>query len=159
MTHSKGMCTRPDGQYFIPGTDRTCGALKASSTNPVLRNGFDYNKAVVEPSRQVAPLHELRGVVNNWAHIDADVLLLEGEIHLYRKPGFLQFTTPEARDAFSMMVLESFRPAEKVMALARRIADRMTEANGGRQWMGAHMRRGDCKHDRSLGDSILMIFV
>lgn len=127
----------------------------------MLRIGLDYNKAVVEPSRQVAPLHELRGVANDWGHIDADVLLLEGEIHLHRKPGFLRFTTAKARDAFSEMVLECFRPAERVMALARRIADRMTEANGGRQWMGAHMRRGDCKQDGpcSLGDSLLMILV
>jgi hypothetical protein len=111
----------------------------------------------VEPSRQVAPLHELRGVINDWDYINADVLLVEGEIHLHRKPGFLRFTTPEARDAFSEMVLEGFRPSERVMALAKRIADRMTETNGGRQWMGAHMRRGDCKQDesRSLGDSLL----
>lgn len=103
----------------------------------------------MEPSRQVAPVHELRGVIEDWDHIHADVLLLEGELHLYRKPGFLRFTTPEARDAYSEMVLESFRPAERIMTLAKKIADRMTEVNGGRQWMGAHMRRGDCKQDES----------
>ena len=133
--------------------------FKFSFANSVLSIGLDYTKAVVEPTRQVAPLHELRGVVNDWNNIYADVLLLEGEIHLRRKPGFLRFTTPEARDAFSKMVLESFRPVERVMALARRIADRMTEGNGGRQWMGAHMRRGDCKQNelRSLDDSLLII--
>ena len=113
----------------------------------------------MDPLRQIAPLHELRGVVNDWDYIYADVLLLAGEIHLHRKPGFLRFTTPEARDAFSGMVLESVRPAERTMALARKIADRMTEANGGRQWMGAHMRRGDCKQDesRTLDGSLTII--
>lgn len=47
---------------------------------------MDYVKHVAEPIRQVAPRESLRGVKEDYAHIDADVLLLSGEVHLNRKP-------------------------------------------------------------------------
>jgi len=89
---------RSGGHYFIPGTGRTYCTLNTCSINPVLRIGADYNKAVVEQSRQIGLLRELRGPIDDWTHIDPDVLL-EGEIHLHQRLGFTRFTTPKARDA------------------------------------------------------------
>jgi len=68
---------------------------------------------------------------------------LAGEIHLYRKPGGLRFTTPEGRDIFSRLVLYQMRPIDKVLDLASRLDERMLALNDGRMWMAAHMRRGD----------------
>lgn len=48
--------------------------------------GMDYVKHVVFPMREVAPRNSLRGFVEDYAHLTADVVLLAGEIHLYRKP-------------------------------------------------------------------------
>lgn len=53
--------------------------------------------------------------------------------------------TKEARDDFTRLVLRGIHPTQKVTDLADRIAERMTEINQGRLWMGAHMRRGDCR--------------
>jgi hypothetical protein len=43
------------------------------------------------------------------------------------------------------MVVHSFIFTQKILGLAETIATRMRQLNGGRLWMGAHMRRGDCK--------------
>lgn len=37
------------------------------------------------------------------------------------------------------------RLIDDVLSLAERISDRIFALNGGRLWMAAHMRRGDCK--------------
>ncbi len=43
------------------------------------------------------------------------------------------------------MVVHSFIFTPKILGLAETLATRMRQINGGRLWMGAHMRRGDCK--------------
>lgn len=42
-------------------------------------------------------------------------------------------------------MLYDIRLIDDVLSLAERISDRMFALNGGRLWMGAHMRRGDCR--------------
>lgn len=99
----------------------------------------------MEPTIHFAPYSTLRGLVQDFTNISSDVLLLEGEHHLHRKPGFLRFMSTESRERFAKTVLHDLRAPEKVRGLAARIVQRMAEAVEGRQWMGAHMRRGDCK--------------
>ncbi|KDN50150.1 hypothetical protein RSAG8_01486, partial [Rhizoctonia solani AG-8 WAC10335] len=84
--------------------------------------GMDYTKSVVEPIKQVAPRSRLRGMVEDYSDISTDVLVLAGETHLNRKPGGVRFVHSE-------------HPAK--------VNDRMEKIVEGRQWMGAHMRRGD----------------
>ena len=44
-------------------------------------------KSVIHPVlRQVAPRNSLRGLYEDYGHLTADVVLLEGEIHYKRKP-------------------------------------------------------------------------
>jgi len=105
--------------------------------------GMDYTKTVADPIRQVVPRHTIRGFADEYAHIAADVVLLAGETHLYRKPAALRFTTTDGRVDFARMVLYGIRPIEKVLSLSQKLADRMRDTNYGRLWMGAHMRRGD----------------
>jgi hypothetical protein len=50
------------------------------------RRDMEYAKCVVTPIRQVAPRTSLRGLQEDYEHINADVVLLEGEIHNLRKP-------------------------------------------------------------------------
>ena len=57
----------------------------------------------------------------------------------------MRFTGEAARAKFASMVVHSFVFPPKVLALADTLATRMREMNEGRLWMGAHMRRGDCK--------------
>jgi hypothetical protein len=57
----------------------------------------------------------------------------------------MRFTGVPARAKFASMVVHSFVFPPKVLDLADLLATRMREMNGGRLWMGAHMRRGDCK--------------
>jgi hypothetical protein len=47
---------------------------------------MEYIKNVVTPIRQVAPRRILRGFVEDYGHIDTDVILLAGEVHYERKP-------------------------------------------------------------------------
>jgi hypothetical protein len=46
----------------------------------------EMTKNVVTPIRQVAPRTSLRGLQEDYEHINADVVLLEGKIHERRKP-------------------------------------------------------------------------
>jgi hypothetical protein len=47
---------------------------------------MEYVKNVVQPIRQVAPRHILRGLQEDYGHLTADVVLLAGEVHYERKP-------------------------------------------------------------------------
>lgn len=47
---------------------------------------MDFVKHVVMPMRQVALRTSIRGFVEDYRHVDADVVVLAGETHLYRKP-------------------------------------------------------------------------
>ncbi|KAG9098381.1 hypothetical protein FRC06_006468 [Ceratobasidium sp. 370] len=105
--------------------------------------GMDYTKSVAEPMKQVAPRARMRGMVEDYADIDTDVLVLAGETHLGRKPGGVRFTTIAERNVFASTVLHNMRPIGPVRRLALKVYDRMEKIVGGRQWMGAHMRRGD----------------
>jgi hypothetical protein len=127
--------------------------------------GMEYAKTVVQPIRQVAPRSTIRGFTDDYYHVDADVVVLAGETHLYRKPvsnrprsrvtdaqsrgfipkGAMRFTEELARAKFAGMVVHSFVFPPKVLDLAEDLANRMRKINDGRLWMGAHMRRGDCK--------------
>ncbi|KAI0314068.1 hypothetical protein OF83DRAFT_1285805 [Amylostereum chailletii] len=104
---------------------------------------MEFTKTVVDPIRQAVPRVSVRGWVDDYGDVRADVLLLAGETHLYRKEGGVRFTAPEARTAFQDMVLHHIVPVDAVFALAAGLARRMRARVDGRLWMGAHMRRGD----------------
>lgn len=57
----------------------------------------------------------------------------------------MRFTTVAERNVFASTVLHDMRPIGPVRRLALKVHDRMEKIVEGRQWMGAHMRRGDCK--------------
>jgi hypothetical protein len=57
----------------------------------------------------------------------------------------MRFSEENSRIRFASMVVHSFIFTPEILDLAEVIAGRMRELNGGRLWMGAHMRRGDCK--------------
>lgn len=58
----------------------------------------------------------------------------------------MRFSEEHSRARFAHMVVHSFIFTAKILNLAETIAGRMRKLNGGRLWMGAHMRRGDCKY-------------
>jgi len=107
------------------------------------RLGFDFAKAVVSHLKQVVPRSSIRGFRDDFYDVDADVVVLAGETHLYRKPGSMRFTEELARNQYANMVLHTLIPPQKVYDLAEVLASRMLLITEGRQWMGAHMRRGD----------------
>jgi len=104
---------------------------------------MDYQKAVVDPTRQVAPRSTLRGFLDDYGDLRTDVLLLAGDVHQPYKPGALRFTTAEARDLYTRIVLYHLHMTDQVYALAETLADRMKEKTGGRMWLAAHARRTD----------------
>ena len=57
----------------------------------------------------------------------------------------MRFTTESARARFTSTVLFSNVPPQPFLDLGKVLASRMRELTGGRLWMGAHMRRGDCE--------------
>ncbi|KAG8916486.1 hypothetical protein FRC00_000056 [Tulasnella sp. 408] len=72
------------------------------------------------------------------------------------------FSTPEARDDYARIVLQSVRPIDKIRKLGEELAQRMRRRVGGRMWMSAHMRRGDFIREgwvmeQSIGDHLLRI--
>ncbi|KAF8560342.1 hypothetical protein OG21DRAFT_55341 [Imleria badia] len=104
---------------------------------------MDFVKHVVMPTRQVAQRTSLRGFIEDYRHVDADVVVLAGETHLYRKPGQMRFTTQSMRELFQGLVVHHVVPLDKVYGLARKLDLRISAINNGRQWMASHIRRGD----------------
>ncbi|EJT97837.1 hypothetical protein DACRYDRAFT_24792 [Dacryopinax primogenitus] len=105
--------------------------------------GIDLIKHVTEPIRQVAPTTMLRGLVDDWDNITDEVLVLEGEVHLWRKPGSLRFTTPAGRSEFEQIVLHSMQPHPRVREIGELVARHVFELVQGRMWFAGHLRRGD----------------
>ncbi|GJJ13799.1 hypothetical protein Clacol_008056 [Clathrus columnatus] len=104
--------------------------------------GMEYTRTVAPTIRQVLPRSRVHGWVEDFT-LNADVLFLEGETHLSRKPGGFRFTTLAARDDYTHFVLTYMRPIGPLIALSEKIARRMTGLADGRAWLSAHMRRGD----------------
>ena len=53
---------------------------------PLSRSGTDFAKAVVSHLKEVVPRSSIRGFRDDFYDVDADVIVLAGETHLYRKP-------------------------------------------------------------------------
>ncbi|KAH9178702.1 hypothetical protein EDB89DRAFT_2063636 [Lactarius sanguifluus] len=105
--------------------------------------GMDFAKTVVNHLTEVAPRSSIRGFRDDYYDVDADVVVLAGETHLYRKPGSMRFTGALARNRYANTVVHSLIPPQKVFDLAEVLANRMRHLTEDRLWMGAHMRRGD----------------
>lgn len=56
------------------------------------------------------------------------------------------FTTRGEQDNFTRIVLHDVKRIDPLLALADKLTERMYEITEGRQWLGAHMRRGDCEY-------------
>ncbi|KAI0308222.1 hypothetical protein B0F90DRAFT_1807467 [Multifurca ochricompacta] len=102
--------------------------------------GMDYAKTVVSPAKEVVYRSSIRGFRDDYYHVDADVIVLAGETHLYRgyalHGGARTHQICKHGRTFTI-------PPYNVLDLAAVLADRMRQMVGGRLWMGAHMRRGD----------------
>ncbi|KAI0311833.1 hypothetical protein OF83DRAFT_1270888 [Amylostereum chailletii] len=107
-------------------------------------------KAVTDWETEIGMVAQMRGLVDDVGGSDADVFHITGEIHWNRKAGTLRFTTSEARTNFASLVLNGVHPIPPVRTLGDRLARKMQRLNGGRQYMSAHMRRGDCKWAQHL---------
>ncbi len=57
----------------------------------------------------------------------------------------MRFTEDRARFKYASMAVHAFIQPQPILTLAEILATRMRQLNGGRLWMGAHMRRGDCE--------------
>jgi hypothetical protein len=79
----------------------------------------------------------VKGFVQQFGNITADVVVLKGEIHLGRKPGGLRFTTIERARQFARLVLKDMRNTQAVRNLALRVIDRIDSINDGRLWLAA----------------------
>jgi hypothetical protein len=55
------------------------------------------------------------------------------------------FTEDRARSKYASMAVHAFIQPQPILALAEILAERMRQLNGGRLWVGTHMRRGDCE--------------
>ena len=58
----------------------------------------------------------------------------------------MRFTEELSRKKFASKVVHSLIPPQKIFDLAEALSFRMLLRTDGRMWMGAHMRRGDCKY-------------
>ncbi|KAF9029131.1 hypothetical protein BDZ89DRAFT_950792 [Hymenopellis radicata] len=104
--------------------------------------GLDYNKAVVSPIKQIAPLSTIHSF-DQFGNQTQDVILMAGGVHYGRKPGSMLFTTREAQDEFARIVMYDMKRIDPLLDLAETLVERMYEITEGRQWMAVHMRRGD----------------
>jgi hypothetical protein len=57
----------------------------------------------------------------------------------------MRFTEDRARLEYAGMVIHAILQPQPILALGEILAARMRQLNGGRLWMGAHIRRGDCE--------------
>ena len=46
---------------------------------------WELDKTVIRPIKQVALRSSIRGFNNDYYHVDTDVVLIEGEVHVGRK--------------------------------------------------------------------------
>ena len=58
----------------------------------------------------------------------------------------MRFTEDLSRKRFASKVSHSLIPPQHVFDLVEVLSSRMRLLTEGRMWMGAHMRRGDCKY-------------
>ena len=125
---------------------------------------MDFAKIVVGHFKDVVQRSSIRGFRDDFDGLDADVVLLAGETHLYRKPvsscdiligwiryqtidqGGLRSTEELSRKKFASTVVHSIISTQNIFALAEVVASRMRQLSEGRLWMGAHIRRGDCTY-------------
>jgi hypothetical protein len=49
-------------------------------------SGWELERTVTLPIKQVVPRSSIRGFKDDYYHVDTDVVLIEGEIHVGRKP-------------------------------------------------------------------------
>jgi hypothetical protein len=57
----------------------------------------------------------------------------------------MRFTEDFACSQYASMAVHTFIQPQPILTLAKILAARMHKLNGGRLWMGAHIRRGDCE--------------
>ena len=57
----------------------------------------------------------------------------------------MRFTEDRARLEYAGMAIHAILQPQPIQALGEILAARMRDLNGGRLWMGAHIRRGDCE--------------
>ena len=57
----------------------------------------------------------------------------------------MRFTEDRTRVEFATLSIHAILQPQRILALGEILAARMRVLNGGRLWMGAHMRRGDCE--------------
>ena len=57
----------------------------------------------------------------------------------------MRFTEDRARLEYAGMAVRTILQPQPILALGEILAARMRRLNGGRLWMGAHLRRGDCE--------------
>ncbi|KAF8321692.1 hypothetical protein DL93DRAFT_2051444, partial [Clavulina sp. PMI_390] len=103
----------------------------------------NLQKSIAHRATRVVQSASMNGLVDDLRNRTEDVLLVTGELHDQRRPGFLFFTSPTARDDFTSTVLHGLTHIDSISLLADALAERMRELNGGRMWMAAHWRRGD----------------
>ena len=66
--------------------------LKANLTSPLhlflypSSKAWELDKTVIRPIKQVAPRSSIRGFKDDYYHVNTDVVLVEGEVHLGTKP-------------------------------------------------------------------------
>ncbi|KAI0036562.1 hypothetical protein K488DRAFT_82003 [Vararia minispora EC-137] len=100
-------------------------------------------KAVTDWEDEVVDVTVMKGLVDQFGNDPADVVHVQGETHWNRKAGQLKFSTAEQRTHFASLVLHGIHPIPSIRALGDRMALRMADVNEGRQYLAAHMRRGD----------------
>ena len=57
----------------------------------------------------------------------------------------MRFTEDRARLEFAGIAIHATLRPQPILALGEILAARMRRLSGGRLWMGAHLRRGDCE--------------
>ena len=60
--------------------------LELTQPLPFTCSGWELEKTVIRPIRQVVPRSSIRGFKDDYYHVDTDVVLTEGEIHSMSKP-------------------------------------------------------------------------
>jgi hypothetical protein len=55
-------------------------------TPPFTRSGWGFERTVIQHIRQAVRRSSIRGFKDDYHHVDTDVVLTEGELHVGRKP-------------------------------------------------------------------------
>ncbi|KEI41087.1 uncharacterized protein L969DRAFT_86335 [Mixia osmundae IAM 14324] len=144
-----------DGEFDLPDEDslliedlKRVGFVALYTYSSV----WQASGALVAPDTQIAPAAMVHGLAQNFVVPD-DVFLLQGSLPVCL--GGMRYSTSDARDRHTAMMLESLVPPQHIQSVAASMALAFSTAADGRAWTGIDLSPSEGSRQDSLAAQTL----